>query len=206
MQRAGVPRLEDFLEAWEEFLNDESALRYGKSMSRPLGEWVARLITRRYERVLACGGAVTEASLDAEYHRLRIECKKLRYLLEMFRSLFPKARAREVIGTLKALQRTLGDLNDVAVHAPMLEQMAHDRIGARPGESPSILVSRLLADRLDGRREDLRSRSLENFRELARKRTRRRLEQLFRVEPKERSRKPRSSEKKGKRKPRGKRR
>jgi CHAD domain-containing protein len=48
-------------------------------------------------------------------HALRIACKKLRYSVEMFGSLYPAARMRNYVSMLAELQDILGILNDIAV-------------------------------------------------------------------------------------------
>jgi CHAD domain-containing protein len=48
-------------------------------------------------------------------HRLRIECKRLRYLLEFFSSLFPENEINLTIQHLKKLQDVLGLYHDCIV-------------------------------------------------------------------------------------------
>ena len=48
-------------------------------------------------------------------HRLRIECKKLRYLMEFFAELFPKEEGSAVLRLLRRLQTRLGEFNDALV-------------------------------------------------------------------------------------------
>jgi CHAD domain-containing protein len=63
--------------------------------------------------------------LDAKHrHKLRIALKKLRYATGHFEGLFdgPKARRKAFKKALKALQSSLGKLNDIRVHG----KLAHD--------------------------------------------------------------------------------
>ena len=55
-------------------------------------------------------------------HALRIECKKLRYLMEFFAELFPKKRVRQLIKSLKKLQTVLGNFNDYSVQKEFLAE------------------------------------------------------------------------------------
>ena len=57
-------------------------------------------------------------------HALRIECKKLRYLMEFFASLFPAKEINELIQQLKKLQNNLGDFNDLCVQQEYLLNLA----------------------------------------------------------------------------------
>ena len=56
-------------------------------------------------------------------HRLRIECKKLRYGAEFFTPIIPGLD--EFIGHMKGLQDLLGVMNDVSVMKELLEQLLH---------------------------------------------------------------------------------
>jgi len=53
-------------------------------------------------------------------HALRIQCKKLRYLMEFFSSLFPRKKINVLIEQLKKLQGNLGDFNDLCVQEDYL--------------------------------------------------------------------------------------
>jgi CHAD domain-containing protein len=55
-------------------------------------------------------------------HKLRIECKKLRYLFESFSSLYPKKKLAAVLKRLKFFQDKLGNLNDLVVQEQMLSE------------------------------------------------------------------------------------
>lgn len=57
-------------------------------------------------------------------HKLRIECKKLRYLLEFYSSLFKFGLIPALIRQLKILQDYLGEFNDYSVQQAAL----HDYI------------------------------------------------------------------------------
>jgi triphosphatase len=77
------------------------------------------LIYERYGDVRAYEVGLKEAPLDT-LHRLRIDAKRLRYMLEALEEVLgPDAKA--VIGSLKALQDHLGDLQDSRVAIMMME-------------------------------------------------------------------------------------
>ena len=98
----------------------------------PIRELAGRIILRRYKRVLQNGQALSVATPDAEVHRLRIECKKLRYAMEFFSSLYPKEEIQQVVRHLKKLQDILGDFNDLSVQQQMLRQALEElRVGSR---------------------------------------------------------------------------
>ena len=82
-----------------------------------------KVLDRQERRVLEAGAHVDKHDADA-MHRLRIECKKLRYSAEFFLSVFPGMD--DFIGHMKGLQDLLGVMNDVAVMRHLFDQMLKD--------------------------------------------------------------------------------
>lgn len=74
-----------------------------------------------------------------QLHRLRIRIKKLRYAVEFFKLLYPGKRSRKqvkrVTVALKALQDSLGGLNDIHVHRALMRQLLKDRDWRDTGEA-----------------------------------------------------------------------
>jgi CHAD domain-containing protein len=87
--------------------------------------------------VLKRGRKIDDDSPPELLHRLRIDCKKLRYLLEFFAELYPAKRIRPMIGALKKLQNCLGDYNDLTVElqslARIVERLPADDNGPESG-------------------------------------------------------------------------
>ena len=69
-----------------------------------------------YQQTLAQGDAITEKSKAEELHELRKTFKKLRYLMEFFRSIYPAGKVRVLLKALTGLQDNLGEFNDLDVH------------------------------------------------------------------------------------------
>ena len=88
-------------------------------------------------------------------HRLRIDAKKLRYLLEFFSSLWGR-RGAELIHHLKGLQDALGTFNDLAVQRQRLAEGLHDLLARGEITVPTALAAgrleALLAARQDAQR------------------------------------------------------
>jgi len=59
----------------------------------------------------------------AQLHALRIACKKLRYCVEMFGSLFNDSKTKDYVAVLSELQDILGTLNDIAVAHRLLNEL-----------------------------------------------------------------------------------
>jgi inorganic triphosphatase YgiF len=85
---------------------------------------------------------------DGARHRLRIESKKLRYAMEAFASLYPRKAAARYAARVKDLQEALGELNDVAVAAPLLATLdlapdaalaAGELLGLRMAARPQLI-------------------------------------------------------------------
>lgn len=81
-----------------------------------------KLLDRLERRVLEAGSHVDKYSAE-QMHRLRIECKKLRYGAEFFTPIIPGLD--EFIGHMKGLQDLLGVMNDVSVMKNLLAELLH---------------------------------------------------------------------------------
>ncbi len=86
----------------------------------PIMDEAKKIIYKRYRRVIKKGREISETTADERLHDLRIDCKKLRYLLEFFSSLFPGDQMKALIRQLKQLQENLGDFNDLSVQQAFL--------------------------------------------------------------------------------------
>lgn len=137
---------------WESFLVAGTGTRaFPKKAHRPLGAVSFKRIRKAYRRVVR---RESLAGLEIEsLHRLRIDCKKLRYLLEFFRSLYPARKVASLIKSLKSLQGVLGDIHDLAVHQEMARRIWTD-IRPRPESSVAL-------DHLERRLEQLQFQAQE---------------------------------------------
>jgi CHAD domain-containing protein len=119
--------------------------------NHPIKDVAKAAIYKRYRRVVKKGRRITEETPDTKLHELRIDCKKLRYLLEFFSSLFPSSQMKTLIKQLKQLQENLGDFNDLCVQQDFLIQHLSS---IKPQTAQVVmlsaavggLVSRLFAD------------------------------------------------------------
>jgi CHAD domain-containing protein len=88
----------------------------------PVRELADRVILKRYKQIVRSDRILDSSTPDAQVHRLRIQCKKLRYSIEFFASLYPKQKLRTLVRQLKKLQEHLGRFNDLSVQQEMLRQ------------------------------------------------------------------------------------
>lgn len=78
------------------------------------------LIWKRYRKVCAIARNIDAQTDDEEVHELRIQCKKLRYLMEFFGPFFPVETFKPLLKPLKKLQDNLGYFNDYSVQQDSL--------------------------------------------------------------------------------------
>jgi CHAD domain-containing protein len=88
--------------------------------------------------VLADGGAITAASAPEAMHELRKRCKELRYLLEIFGSLYDPGEHWQAVRELKALQDCLGEFQDTEVQIGEIRALAAAMLAA--GEAPAVTL------------------------------------------------------------------
>ncbi len=142
-------RYRRLLDGWRRFLTAPVPGRpTSPNAGRPVVDVARERTWRMYRRVLAEGRAIDDASPAEALHELRKSCKKLRYLAECFRSLFPSAEVAEAISTLKRLQDVLGDFQDFEVQQDELGAL-RGRIAARGALRPAT------AEALDALVEEL---------------------------------------------------
>ena len=157
-------RCQHLIRNWGEFLSGEGEIGAAREMTNlPAWEVASRKIQKRYKKILRLGRAVGPETPIRRIHDVRIECKKLRYLLECFGSLFPKKASSVAVLDLKALQSNLGDLNDYEVHGELFSTSATRMMeeGDPPAET-MLAVGRLVAF-LEAKRENERQGFFERF-------------------------------------------
>lgn len=146
-------------EDWRAFLADPLPVQTtAPNGSRPI-KWVAdRRIRALAKRVSREGRAIRPDSPPDDLHELRKSCKKLRYLMEFFQSLYPRDQIRPLIGHLKVLLDNLGDFQDRTVQAAHLRDLARAMLEEGQASSDTLLaigavVGRLLANQQQAREE-----------------------------------------------------
>lgn len=115
------------LHDWEQFLSEPPAdAPTAYFAGRPIIDLACERIYKRYRRIVKTGRRLLEGATDNEMHALRVECKKLRYLMEFFASLFPRKDIKYLTKQLKMLQRNLGDFNDFRIQQAYLFSIADE--------------------------------------------------------------------------------
>lgn len=78
-------------------------------------------IRDNFRKLLKQGNRINRNYNFEAIHKLRKDGKKLRYLLEAFKSLYPADDVSRVIKNLKKIQDNLGDIVDMHMQQIMLE-------------------------------------------------------------------------------------
>jgi CHAD domain-containing protein len=127
---------ESVWDAFEDFLHEkpetDNVERKGASVHRPRGDllhYIApTLIWKRYDRIRRYETVVNGASVET-LHKLRIQCKRLRYTLELLHEILG-ASVESAIAQVKKAQDYLGELHDTDVTAHLVQDFL-DRCARR---------------------------------------------------------------------------
>lgn len=149
-RRLNSGQFRDMIKQWREYLlKDPEGGEGTENAGRSVLVVSQERIWKMYRRVLKEGRAISADSPPEDMHELRKSCKKLRYLMEFFRSLYPEKLIGAQIKVLKVLLNNLGDYQDYEVQADKLmnigEQMKKE--GNAPTETlmaMGVLVAGLL--------------------------------------------------------------
>jgi CHAD domain-containing protein len=144
-------------EGWAETLDGLSAAPpSAQNAARPVKDVADARIWKLYKKVLAEGAAINDTSPPEALHELRKTCKKLRYLMEFFQSLYDKGQAKDRIKALKVLQDDLGAFQDYAVQADTLEMLAAEMEEAGTVPRETLLAMAILTGALMDRQQAAR--------------------------------------------------
>ena len=132
VEALNTPQSEAILQRWESATTETKAR--GPQAERKLAKLVRKAIRGQCRRMLTAAPPDTLRDSTPEHlHRLRIACKKLRYMFEFFASAFPREMTAEPVRRLRILQDVLGQLNDLDVQRQMLREL----VRAVPGPPAS---------------------------------------------------------------------
>jgi CHAD domain-containing protein len=165
---------------WREFLTGNIAGEPPRAKARRLVADVAsERIWQAYRRVHRHGRKIDSSTPAEALHRLRIDCKKLRYLLEFFYHLYVEDDIKPLLKSLKRLQDNLGDFNDLEVQQRTLQQFAHQMEEEELASVDCLLAMGRLLDHLLHRQASERQRFTGCFRRFSATENRTRFKQLF---------------------------
>ncbi|MCF7984151.1 MAG: CHAD domain-containing protein [Thiohalocapsa sp.] len=176
------PQLHSLLRDWRAFLEAPVPQAAAPiNAMRPVKDVADARIGRMYRRVRREGRAITGDSPPEDLHELRKSCKKLRYLMEFFQSLYPQEEMRGLIKQTKTLLDNLGRFQDLAVQAEHLRETAlamHDEGMHEVGTM--LAMGALMRDLLAGQ-QAARAEFAVTFERFDTRRNRATFEALFRA-------------------------
>ncbi len=176
----GSPEIKSLLADWRAFLEapvpDSAPAAHAE---RPLKEVADANIWRLYRRVRREGRAIGTESPAPELHELRKSTKKLRYLMEFFRRLYPSDDIGPLIKLTKVLLDNLGLFQDLAVQAAFLRSAAGEMNSEQRASTDALLAMGSLIGDLLHRQQRARERFADTFAEFDTKSTRRTFRALF---------------------------
>jgi len=140
-------KYEQMLSDWELFLKSEDIRNQRKMGSAR--DLARKAIQKRNKKLLNFGQKILLAESDEILHKLRIEGKKLRYLLEFFYSLFSAEKIQYLIRKLKQLQDNLGDLNDLHIQQERLIDSVKEITVATRSKKNTVLTYGILIGKLN---------------------------------------------------------
>jgi len=168
----------DTLKEWESYLQQEKLPR-SRNSQRPILPFSKKVIRQRLEKVMAKGGQLLKKKPEQkELHQLRIQCKKLRYLLEFFSSLYPEEKIAMLVESLKCLQDLLGEINDLSIQMRDLEQR-FEKYQAQPEQRMSLATIGGLLTYSYQRQQELKQKFQETFQKFSRAEVMAVAEELF---------------------------
>ena len=180
LRALGSVRYKRLKSSWSDFLSqpvpEQTQL---KAATRPIGQVASERIWKIYRRVLRTGGKITSESPAADLHQLRLEAKKLRYLMEFFRDLFDEQQITKLVTAMKSLQNNLGDFNDLEVQQQTLRGIAEELNANESANARTLMAMGRLIERLEGRHAVERTRFTSVFAQFCRPAVKKRAQRLL---------------------------
>ncbi len=144
------------LSEWEQFLKQQAPINPTEPNAKlTIKELADSRILKNYKRVLKEGSAINETSPSEALHDLRKSCKKLRYLMEFFQTLYLESQIKHFIRNLKNLQEVLGDFQDYAIQEQTLKQYSEEMLNNNV-DAKTLLAMGVLIQNLDTYKEQAR--------------------------------------------------
>ncbi len=122
----------------------------GEDGARPIAEVAGESAVRAYKRLVRHGLALSPEAPVAAMHRLRIDAKKMRYILEFFASLWDGEETAALVRELKGVQDALGGVHDAWVQCERLPGLG-DELVAAGARAPTLMAMGGLAAELERR-------------------------------------------------------
>ena len=172
-------RYQQLLSNWKAFL--ESSIPSNPEpvyATEPLAANIARRAWKLSKRISKRVRSVDEHTAAERLHEIRIDAKKLRYLVDVMPAVCGAGDVPFILGALKKLQRALGDLNDAGAQERLLLGCA--RAEGTPNLSAGALLTLgRLAEQSRQVQDGLRSEAIDKLSAFAARKVRKACRRAF---------------------------
>jgi CHAD domain-containing protein len=148
VQTLGAARYRALKRKWRGFLASLKPMAKGENADLPIRAMADERIWRLYKKLRQGGRAITPQSPAVELHDLRKLAKKLRYMFEFFKSLYPDKDVAAILKVMKKLQENLGGIQDYEVQADKLAEMAAELEASGAGGKEAFMAIGVLTAHL----------------------------------------------------------
>ena len=170
---------------WEAFLNKPPpGSPTAANAELPIIKLARNRIYKKFRGIVKTGNKILANTEDELLHALRIECKKLRYLIEFFANLFPRKKINSLIAQLKTLQDNLGDFNDLCVQQDYLLNIATELTGDQQQLKKTLVAIGSLVEALNREKQTVRDAFARTFTDFAAPANQALFKELFAAETK----------------------
>ncbi|MEN8131348.1 MAG: CHAD domain-containing protein [Pseudomonadota bacterium] len=157
-------RYQRLLKSWRTFLAAPVPKRSRlPNANRPIARVARERTWRLYRRALKEGKAIKPETPAVALHDLRKTCKKLRYLMEFFQSLYPPSDIKALIKVLKILQDNLGDFQDYEVQVATLKTFSQQMLKEGKTPAETLMAMGILVESITERQHQARREFAERF-------------------------------------------
>jgi len=165
---------------WEDFLNKpQTASPTATNAELRIIDLARKRIYKKYRDIVKTGSLIKEDIEDRMLHILRIHCKKLRYLMEFFSSLFPPKEIDTLIKQLRKLQDNLGVFNDLHVQEQYLLNITKELPVVEEQLKKTSMAIRELVNTLSKEKMIVKDAFAETFKDFSSPKNKALFQQLF---------------------------
>lgn len=171
---------QSLIERWQYFLESPLAEQPAeKDATMPIYAIANRRIWSLYQKIIRDGERIDNRSPAQRLHDLRKTGKKLRYMVEIFRSLFANKQYKEAITILKNLQDNLGVFQDYEMQVHTIKAFSQDMMAEKGTPVKALLAMGVLVQVLEKYSHQARLQFADRFSEFESKKHMKLCKDLF---------------------------
>ncbi|PIE44249.1 MAG: hypothetical protein CSA50_01325 [Gammaproteobacteria bacterium] len=160
------PDYDKLITAWQHFLAESDNQSDSRS-TVTIHQAAAKRVRKCFTKLLEDGSELDPDSPDEAFHRLRLDFKRLRYLLEYFTDIFAGKDYLKLIKMIKKLQSILGDFQDTTVQKEKMHQFSEQLAKDKTVGPDTFMLLGQMSERITGSHDELKNQFNELFPRLA---------------------------------------